>query len=164
MKSSTYLLAACALALVMPAPAFAAPKKDVPAAEAEPGGRKGEEEDDPSKFFWFHKAGIDPATAKTDIEYCLAQTSTLQAKRNPSSGQGGLFGALFEGIIHSIIENVETRRMRDAGMRKCMGLYGYDRFHVAEPQWNRMMRAEDSVDQLTAYASGPTPSTERLPR
>ena len=39
------------------------------------------------------------------------------------------------------MEGVETRRMRDAGMRKCMGLYGYDRYRVAEPEWNAMMRA-----------------------
>ena len=164
MRSSRIALAACAaFALAMPAAAFAAPK-DQPATEAQPGGRKGEKEDDPSKFFWFHKAGIDSATAKTDIEYCYAMTTPIGAKRNPSSGQGGLIGALVEGIIHGIIESVETRRMRDAGMRKCLGLYGYDRYHVAEPQWNAMMRAPDAVDQLTAYASGPTPSTERLPR
>ena len=169
MTSHIYAVAAAA-ALALAAPAVAAVDAGTgtaaaPATTSAPArARKSENVDDPSKFFWFHKEGIDSATAKTDIEYCLAQTGTIRAKRNPSSGQGGLIGALVEGIVHSIIENVESRRMRDAGMRKCMGLYGYSRFHVPEPQWNGMMRATDAVDQLTAYASGPVPSTERLAR
>ncbi len=123
-----------------------------------------EDEDDPSKFFWFHGEGVAADTARADIEYCVAQTSTIQARRNPSSGAGGLIGALVEGVVHGIMEGVETRRMRDAGMRKCMGLYGYQRYQVPEPQWNAMMRADDAIERLTAYTSGPTPSTERLPR
>ena len=137
----------------------------------EPGGapqesrdERNERDDDPSKFFWFHRAGAGAEIVRADIEYCLAQTSTIQARRNQSTGQGGLIGALVEGVIYSIMEGVETRRMRDAGMRKCMGLYGYDRYRVAEPEWNAMMRAPDAVDRLVGYASGPTPTTERLPR
>lgn len=126
--------------------------------------KRDEKEDDPSKFFWFHKAGVAPADAKTDIQYCLAQTSTIRAKQQPSTGQGGLIGALVEGIIKGVVGNVEERRMRDAGMRKCMGLYGYSRYQVPEPEWNAMMRAEDAVDRLTLFTSGTAPSTERLSR
>jgi hypothetical protein len=157
------LVALTALALTAPAAAQDAEPKNK-AGKVAAADKRNEKEDDPSKFFWFHKTGIDADTAKADIEYCLAQTSTIQAKQNPSSGQGGLIGALVEGIIHSIVENVERRRMHDAGMRKCMGLYGYQRFHVPEPKWNAMMRAPDAVDQLTIFASGSAPTTERLPQ
>lgn len=126
--------------------------------------KRDEKEDDPSKFFWFHKAGVAPADARTDIQYCLAQTSTIRAKQTPSSGQGGLIGALVEGIMKGVIGNVEERRMRDAGMRKCMGLYGYSRYQVPEPEWNAMMRGEDAVERLTVFASGTAPSSERLSR
>ncbi len=127
-----------------------------------PAPTKNEKEDDPSKFFWFHKTGVDAATAKTDIQYCFIQTSSIRAAQKPSSGAGGLIGALVEGIIKGIAENVESRRMRDAGMRKCLGLYEYVRYSVPETDWNAMMRAPDAVDRLTAYAVGPKPMTERL--
>lgn len=150
------MMAAAAAALLHLAPAPALAAQD--AAEA---AEKGEE-DDPSKFFWFHKQGIAPELARTDIEYCAMLAGTIEAKQNPSSGQGGLIGALVEGIMKGVMEGVETRRMRDAGMRKCMGLYGYARYQVPEPDWNLMMRADDRVERLTAYASGSSPTTERL--
>jgi hypothetical protein len=151
MKVLSVILAA--LLLAGPQAAFAV-EKPVPT--------KNEKEDDPSKFFWFHKAGVDAATAKTDIQYCFIQTSSIRAAQKPSSGAGGLIGALVEGIIKGIAENVESRRMRDSGMRKCLGLYDYVRYGVPETDWNAMMRAPDAVDRLTAYATGPKPTTERL--
>ncbi len=133
-----------------------------PADKIETADKRNEKIDDPSKFFWFHKANADAAVAENDIRYCFIQTSTIWAKQNPSSGQGGLFGALIEGLIKGITEGVEARRMRDAGMRKCMGLYGFTRYKVPEPRWNSMMRATDSVKELTAFATGTAPTTERL--
>lgn len=119
---------------------------------------------DPRKFFWFHREGVTQEAARTDIEYCLAQTSSIRAQDKESSGTGGLIGALIEHAIHSAIEGAETRRMRFAGMRMCMGVYGYSRYQVPEREWNEMMSSEDAVDRLTAYASGPMPTTERLAR
>jgi hypothetical protein len=151
------LLALIIGGMCAPQQSFAAAKDDAPPADKRPA-----KEDDPSKFFWFHKDGADPVIAENDIRYCFIQTSTIWARQNPSSGQGGLIGALVEGIIKGITEGVEARRMRDAGMRKCMGLYGFTRYKVPEPQWNEMMRAPDSVKRLTAFATGAAPTTERL--
>ena len=95
-------LIAAAFCLASPQIAFAADVK--PAAE---GSKK---EDDPSKFFWFYKADTNVATAKTDIQYCFIQTSTIRAAQKPSSGAGGLIGALVEGIIKGIAEGVEDRK------------------------------------------------------
>jgi hypothetical protein len=149
-----------ALSVFLAALLVAAPQ--IVVAAEKPAPTPNEKEDDPSKFFWFHKTGIDAATAKTDIQYCFIQTSSIRAAQKPSSGAGGLIGALVEGIIKGIAENVESRRMRDSGMRKCMGLYDYVRYAVPETDWNAMMRAPDAVDRLTAYATGPTPTTARL--
>lgn len=123
-----------------------------------------ERDDDPRKFFWFHREGVSAQTARSDIEYCLAQSSGIRAERKRSSGTGGLIGVLVESAIHGIIEGIETRRMRYAGIRMCMGLYGYSRYLVPEPEWEQMMRADDAVDRLVAYSSGPLPTTERLSR
>jgi hypothetical protein len=132
------------------------------AANVEPTAQANKKEDDPSKFFWFYKADTDLAVAKTDIQYCFIQTSTIRAAQKPSSGAGGLIGALVEGIIKGIAENVESRRMRDSGMRKCMGLYAYERYAVPEVEWNAMMRATDAIDRLSAFSSGPRPAYGRL--
>lgn len=127
---------------------------------AAPAGR---DEGDPSKFFWFNKSGADPATARTDIEYCVIQTSAMagRVQQNPGASMG-LIGALVGGIMNGITQGVESRRMRDAGLRKCMVLYGYQRYRVPEPAWNEMMRADDSVERLVAFTTGPQPATERL--
>jgi len=119
-------------------------------------------EDDPSKFFWFYKAGLDAPTAKIDIQYCFIQTSTIRAAQKPSAGAYGLIGALVSGIINGITEATESRRMRDAGMRKCMGLYEYERYAVPEAEWNAMMRAPDAVDRLVAFATGVRPAEGKL--
>lgn len=132
------------------------------AADVKPTTEASKKEDDPSKFFWFYKADIDATVAKTDIQYCFIQTSTIRAAQKPSSGAGGLIGALVTGIINGITENVESRRMRDSGMRKCMGLYAYERYAVPEAEWNIMMRATDAIDRLAAFSSGPRPAYGRL--
>ncbi len=152
MKTGSLIAAALCLAV----PQFAGAADVKPAAEAS------KKEDDPSKFFWFYKADTDVAVAKTDIQYCFIQTSTIRAAQKPSSGAGGLIGALVEGIIKGIAASVESRRMRDSGMRKCMGLYAYERYAVPEVEWNAMMRATDAIDWLAAFSSGPRPTYGRL--
>jgi hypothetical protein len=123
-----------------------------------------DDDEDVRKHFWFHREGVTPEAARADIEYCLAQTNNVRAEMKQSSGMYGLMGALIEGAIHSIIEGIESRRMRYAAMRMCMGVYGYARYEVPERQWQEMMESDDAVDRLTAYASGPAPATERLSR
>ena len=160
------LNAAVAVCVALTGTSVALAQDSASSAKADAGGAAvagpGKSEDDPSKFFWFHKADTPIAVAKADIGYCLAQTGNIWPAQKPNYGQGGLIGALVTGILNGITEGVEARRMRDAGMRKCMGLFGYQRYRVAEPEWNAMMRAADAVDRLSLWASGPAPTTQKL--
>jgi len=123
-----------------------------------------EDVDDSSKFFWFHRANADPATARTDIEYCSLQVSAISGRVQPNAGASfGLIGALVGGIINGMTAAVEARRMRDVGMRKCMGAYGYDRYAMAEVDWNALMRAPDVLDRMVAFTTAATPVGTKVP-
>lgn len=154
--TSTALLAGALACVAVAAPASAqgaAPAKTTAAAE----------EDDPSKFFWFHKPDVTPAVARVDIETCFVQVGAIAGRQQTNPGASmGLIGALVGGVINGITQGVEARRMRDAAMRTCMGLYGYGRYRVAEAEWNAMMRAPDALDRLSGFAAGTQPVTERL--
>ena len=160
MQDRTGWLLPLAVALALTAQSVTATAQDTP----RPANAAADvDKEDASKFFWFHKDGADPGVARADIQYCLIQTSAMagRVQQNPAAYMG-LIGALVGGIINGITQSVEARRMRDAGMRKCMKLYGYVRYRVPEAQWNPMMRGENALDRLVAYATGPTPQTERL--
>lgn len=158
MKRTIQVAAAACLGLCAPAAAATSEPVAAPAATAE------EADDDPSKFFMFHKPGIDLPTAKADLTYCSGFAGAVDARPKPPAYGGGLIGALVTGVMNGVMEGVERRRMQDAAMRKCMGYLDYDRYFVAEPEWNAMMRGDGAVDRKAAFASGPTPTTERLAR
>lgn len=122
-------------------------------------------DDDSSKFFWFHKAGVSPATARTDIEYCALQVSAVNGRVQQNAGASfGLIGALVGGIINGVTQSVEARRMRDVGMRRCMALYGYDRYALPEAEWNTLRRGEGAIERLVAFTAAPeAPKGEKLP-
>jgi hypothetical protein len=133
-------------------------------------------DDDPAKFFMFHREATDYDTALADISYC----HNLAAPARPADGggvivpaaPGGLLGALIVGAIagaahgigDSIRRNVAHRRLYNAGMRNCMTLYGYQRYYMAEIDWNPVNDAEDSLEQWARLASGDRPTTRRLPQ
>jgi len=154
-------LAAAAICL-MPAAATAAPPAK-PAEAAPPA-------DDPAKFFLFHLDGISFETARADYGYCISQSWRILSLRDKIPSGGGLLGALINGRMAQI----DRFRMRNAAMRKCMGLMGYARYRVPEAEWDALVKKGDIVlannnqvdlevlDRLARYASGPTPATERL--
>lgn len=156
-------LAAFAAAVSGPTPAPAAPPAK-PAEAAAP------EADDPAKFFVFHLEGVSFETARADYGYCIGQSWRILSLRDKMPSGGGLLGA----IINSRMGQIDRFRMRNAAMRKCMGLIGYQRYRIAEDDWDRMVKKGDIVvannnqvdlevlDRLARFASGPTPATERL--
>ena len=126
--------------------------------------------DDPAKFFLFHKEGTSFDTARADYGYCIGQSWRILSLRDKMPAQGGLLGALINGRMAQI----DRFRMRNAAMRKCMGLIGYSRYRVAEGDWDTLVKKGDIVvannnqvdlevlDRLARYASGPIPTTGRL--
>ena len=164
MRHHLFRLAALAAAASGLTPAAAAAPAPAKPAEAAPEG------DDPAKFFVFHQDGVSFETARADYGYCIGQSWRILSLRDKMPSQGGLLGALINGRMAQI----DRFRMRNAAMRKCMGLMGYSRYRIAEHDWDVMVKKGDIVvannnqvdlevlDRLARYASGPTPVTERL--
>jgi hypothetical protein len=96
-------------------------------------------------------------------------TSCRFATRIPAGG--GLIGALINGRMAEI----DRLRMRNASMRKCMGMMGYERYQVPQEQWKALVKDGDIVvanggrvdpeiiENMVDFATGPKPMTERLP-
>ncbi len=128
------------------------------------------ENDDPAKFFLFHMAGITPDIARADLTYCIDQTKDILSQRDRMGSGGGLLGSLINGHM----ANIDSRRMRNASMRKCMNLHGYNRYKVPQLEWKAMVNDGDIVlskqggvdpdviDRMAAFAAGTLPAGERL--
>ena len=170
MRYTIFRLAAAAAAMcVASAAANAAPAKKAP-TKAEAAAETEAKEDDPAKFFLFHQEGVAFETAKADYSYCIDQSWRILSLRDKMPSGGGLIGAL----INARMAEIDRFRMRNAAMRKCMGLMGYSRYRIAEGDWDTLVKKGDIVvannnmvdpevvDRLARYASGPVPATERL--
>jgi len=128
------------------------------------------EADDPAKFFLFHLDGVSADIARGDLVYCIGQAKLILSMRDRTGGGGGLLGAL----LNARMAEIDRFRMRNASMRKCMGLHGYARYKVPQTEWKTMLKEGDIVldnkgavdpeviDRMAAFASGPTPAGERL--
>jgi hypothetical protein len=126
--------------------------------------------DDQAKFFVFHGQGVTFEQARADYYYCISQAQPIISLRDRMGDSGGLLGALINGRMAEI----DRLRMRNAAMRQCMHLIGYDRYRMPQAAWNAMVNEGDIVlsnahqvdpvvvDRLAHFASGPTPTTERL--
>ena len=139
--------------------------------EESQGEAAGEVAEDPSKFFVFHLEGVSFEQAQADYLYCIDQAQPVLSMRDKmGTSGGGLLGALINGRMAEI----DRTRMRNAIMRRCMGMIGYARYRMPEAEWNVMVEEGDIVvgndgvphppviERLARYASGPTPQTERL--
>lgn len=164
---SALFVAACAFALVPMASAAdktADKPKDDAIAEEIPG--------DPAKFFLFHLDGVSADQARGDLVYCITQARPILSMRDRMGNSGGLLGA----IINGRMAEIDRFRMRNAAMRKCMGMMGYDRYLVPEDMWKTVVDEGDIVlnddalvdidvvERMVAFASGPKPTGERLPK
>jgi hypothetical protein len=126
---------------------------------------------DPAKFFLFHKEGVTTDQVRGDLVHCISQARPILSMRDRMPSNGGLLGALINGRMAEI----DRFRMRNAAMRKCMGMIGYDRYLVPEDIWNPMVAEGDIVvtndglvdidviERMVAFASGPKPAGEKLP-
>jgi hypothetical protein len=138
------------------------------AAQAQPAG---ERQDDPAKFFLFHMDGVSYEQARADYVYCIQQARPILSLRDKmGNAGGGLLGAM----IGARMGEIDRLRMRNAAMRRCMGLIGYARYFVPEPEWKLLVNEGDIVladngqpdpvviERLARFASGPVPTTRRL--
>jgi hypothetical protein len=145
-----------------PAAAQGQPRADAPA---------GERQDDPAKFFLFHMAGVSYDQARADYVFCIQQARPILSLRDKmGNAGGGLLGAM----IGARMGEIDRLRMRNAAMRQCMGLIGYARYLVPEPEWKMLVNEGDIVvadngqpdpvviERLARFASGPAPTTQRL--
>ncbi len=161
---SLIVVAAAVASLFIGAPVLAADKKPVDVPEEIPG--------DPAKFFLFHAEGVSADQARGDLVYCIDQARPMLSLRDRLPSNGGLIGALINGRMAEI----DRFRMRNAAMRKCMGMMGYDRYLVPEAVWKVVVDEGDIVlndsalvdidvvERMVAFASGPKPAGERLPK
>ncbi|MGN6358597.1 MAG: hypothetical protein ACTHLU_14115 [Novosphingobium sp.] len=128
------------------------------------------EKDDPAKFFLFYKGDISADQVRADLVYCIGQAKPILSFRDQAPNSGGLLGALINGRMAEI----DRFRMRNAAMRKCMGLMGYQRYVVAQEFWRATVKNGDIVqddkglvdpevvERMVAFAIGPVPATVRL--
>lgn len=135
-------------------------------AIATPSIARSEKSDDPSKFFLFHHDDVSEDVARGDYLYCIKIARTALSPRAKTQSIG-----LLEGLINGRFADVDSFRMRNAVMRKCMALHGYRRYAVAENFWNAIVKGGDIVigndgkvdpqvvDALSAFASGTKPET-----
>jgi hypothetical protein len=127
-------------------------------------------EDDPAKFFLFHLPGVTADQARGDLVFCIGQARPVLSMRDRTGGTGGLLGAMINGRMAEI----DRFRMRNAVMRKCMGMMGYDRYAVPQDTWNRIVNEgnividndglvdTEVVERMVAFASGPAPVFEKV--
>ena len=163
MKSLKRAMALAVLSVALPATVAAAQKApDVPAATPDPG-----------KFFLFHaSAGASADQVRADLLFCIGQARPILSMRDRYPSGGGLLG----GLINGRMADIDRFRMRNAAMRKCMGMFGYDRYLVPEDQWKAIVKKGDIVlgdnqkvdpevvESMVAFATGPVPAGEKLPK
>lgn len=164
----------CAALMLASTPAVMAADKKAPATKDE--GATDEIagkaiSGDPAKFFLFHKEGVSADQARGDLVYCIGQAGPILSMRDRIPSAGGLLG----GLLNARMAEIDRFRMRNAAMRKCMGMMGYSRYPVAEDKWKIVVDKGDIVlnddglvdievvERMVAFASGPKPEGEKLP-
>lgn len=95
------------------------------------------------KYFYFHRADTDYATAFADIAECDGYARGLQSGDHyvdtPYIYQGTLGGALGSAIGNAIAAAIfgsaEKRRLRRMNLRSCMHFKGYGRYGLSKDLW-----------------------------
>lgn len=102
-----------------------------------------EDEENFEKYYYFHRAGTDFATAYADIRECdgyargLASGITYQQTPYPYAGTmaGAVGGAVGNVLAAAIFGSAEKRRVRRVNMRSCMHFKGYSRYGLSKSLW-----------------------------
>lgn len=137
------------------------------------------------KYFYFHRADTDLATAYADIRECdaLASGSSIYLGGNPGQTSaaiaqygalaGGVGSAIGSAVADAIFGSAERRKQRRVSLRNCMGFKEYRRFGLSGELWKKFnfeegmgRKKEDLRDDAlllqALVASGPAPKTTEL--
>jgi hypothetical protein len=133
------------------------------------------------KYFYFHRAETDFATAYADIQECdgYARGFTYSvvgpAVPYPYAGTvaGALGGALGSVLSDAIYGSAERRRLRRVNMRTCMTYKGYSVFGLPKSIWEQFnfeegnLRIEEGrrrqlLGVQARIASGPRPQAGEM--
>lgn len=136
------------------------------------------------KYFIFHRAATDFATAYADLDECDNYASGRPVGSNNSStmasavaSQFGLVGGVVGGIIAGAIveaQNASARRkLRRGIMRTCMGYKGYTAFGLPNDVWKKFNFEEGGkpfpeaqrmhfLRMQARVASGPRPAVGEI--
>lgn len=101
------------------------------------------EEKDFDKYYYFHRAGTDFASAYLDLVECdgyarglasgIAYTQTPYPYAGTLAGAAG--GVIANVMIAAIFGSAEKRRLRRVNMRQCMHFKGYQRYGLKKDLW-----------------------------
>ena len=140
------------------------------------------------KYYYFHRAETDFATAYADIQECDGYARGLPHNEvmpnapvpYPYAGTmaGAIGGAIGNAIVGAIISaeaSAERRRQRRSIMRTCMGYKGYQAYGLRKSLWETFNFEEGSREipederqrllQIQArVASGPVPTVGEIRR
>lgn len=133
------------------------------------------------KYFVFHRADTDFATAYADVAECDGYARGLrsgigyQPTYYPYAGTigGAVGGAIGNLMVAAIFGSAEKRRLRRVNMRSCMHFKGYARYGLPKDVWKEFHfeeghGAEEEVKrrgmlaQQAMVASGWTPQGQEL--
>lgn len=97
------------------------------------------------KYYYFHRADTDFATAFADIGECDGYASGLSsgmadaAVPYPYAGTvaGAVGGAIGNAMAQAIFGSAEKRRLRRVNMRRCMNFKGYGRYGLPKELWTQ---------------------------
>lgn len=140
--------------------------------------------DDFDKYYYFHRADTDFATAYADIVECdgfarglravVAGTPTVYVPGSAAGVAGGIIGSAVIGtIFNRISASAEIRRVRRVNMRRCMNFKGYARYGLPKGLWEAFnfeesfsaVGAEErarNLKQQALVASGAKPTGKEL--
>lgn len=97
------------------------------------------------KYYVFHRANTDFATAYADLAECDGYARGLQSGIGyqqapyPYAGTlgGAVGGAIGNALAAAIFGSAEKRRLRRVNMRTCMHYKGYDRYGLPKALWEK---------------------------
>jgi len=133
------------------------------------------------KYYYFHRAGTDFATALADIQYCDGLARGLSTPFGnaetpyPYNGTlaGAVGGAIGNALVSAIFGSAQARHARRVNIRRCMHYKGYGRYGARKDAWQQFNFeeglsgvADDKrrtfLMQQAKVASGPKPTAQEL--
>lgn len=126
------------------------------------------------KYFYFHRAETEFATAYADIQECDNYARGLGVRVNSGYALGGALGTpLGNAISDAIYGSAARRALRRVNMRNCMGYKGYTAYGLPKSIWEQFNfeegnshvpedRRQQFLRLQARAASGPEPRVGRI--